>query len=146
MTLKAKITDPEVVFVASLSRADAPALSASFQCKLCVSASGLEQVTEASIKDLRVLACPFLREKRGQTITTVSTALGPQLKNDRNSWVRESQSLSAVQDLSDYLVQPLVCRQRGQVLPVLPGELWLLGKQLGAASRLVLFSWSSVEF
>ncbi|KAM6149514.1 intermembrane lipid transfer protein VPS13C isoform 2-T2 [Erethizon dorsatum] len=71
MTLKAMITDPEVVFVASLARADAPALTASFQCNLSLSASGLEQMMEASVRDLKVLACPFLREKRGKTITTV---------------------------------------------------------------------------
>uniref|UniRef100_A0A8C2YMD7 Vacuolar protein sorting 13 homolog C n=1 Tax=Chinchilla lanigera TaxID=34839 RepID=A0A8C2YMD7_CHILA len=71
MTLKAMITDPEVVFVANLTRADAPALTASFQCNLSLSASGLEQMMEASVRDLKVLACPFLREKRGKTITTV---------------------------------------------------------------------------
>ncbi|XP_063099462.1 intermembrane lipid transfer protein VPS13C isoform X5 [Cavia porcellus] len=92
MTLKAKIIDPEVVFVASLSRADAPALSASFQCKLCVSASGLEQVTEASIKDLRVLACPFLREKRGQTITTVLQPCS--LSMEKCTWASGKQNIN----------------------------------------------------
>ncbi|XP_074183747.1 intermembrane lipid transfer protein VPS13C [Rhinolophus sinicus] len=71
MTLKAKITDPEVVFVANLTKADAPALTASFQCDLSLSTSKLEQMMEASVKDLKVLACPFLREKRGKNITTV---------------------------------------------------------------------------
>lgn len=71
MTLKAKITDPEVVFVANLTKADAPALTASFQCDLSLSTSKLEQKMEASVKDLKVLACPFLREKRRKNITTV---------------------------------------------------------------------------
>uniref|UniRef100_A0A2K6JWX2 Vacuolar protein sorting 13 homolog C n=1 Tax=Rhinopithecus bieti TaxID=61621 RepID=A0A2K6JWX2_RHIBE len=71
MTLKAMITDPEVVFVASLTKADAPALTASFQCNLSLSTSKLEQMMEASVRDLKVLACPFLREKRGKNITTV---------------------------------------------------------------------------
>ncbi|XP_004421707.1 PREDICTED: vacuolar protein sorting-associated protein 13C isoform X2 [Ceratotherium simum simum] len=71
MTLKAKITDPEVVFVANLTKADAPALTASFQCDLSLSTSKLEQMMEASLRDLKVLACPFLREKRGQNITTI---------------------------------------------------------------------------
>ncbi|XP_032336935.1 vacuolar protein sorting-associated protein 13C isoform X2 [Camelus ferus] len=71
MTLKAKITDPEVVFVANLTKADAPALTASFQCNLSLSASQLEQKMEASVRDLKVLACPFLREKRGKNITTI---------------------------------------------------------------------------
>ncbi|XP_041535269.1 vacuolar protein sorting-associated protein 13C isoform X2 [Microtus oregoni] len=71
MTLKAMITDPEVVFVANLTRADAPALTASFQCNLSLSTSKLEQMMEASVRDLKVLACPFLRERRGKNITTV---------------------------------------------------------------------------
>ncbi|XP_007638289.1 vacuolar protein sorting-associated protein 13C isoform X1 [Cricetulus griseus] len=71
MTLKAMITDPEVVFVANLTRADAPALTASFQCNLSLSTSKLEQMMEASVRDLKVLACPFLRERRGKSITTV---------------------------------------------------------------------------
>ncbi|EPY81741.1 hypothetical protein CB1_000715056 [Camelus ferus] len=75
MTLKAKITDPEVVFVANLTKADAPALTASFQCNLSLSASQLEQKMEASVRDLKVLACPFLREKRGKNITTNWTSL-----------------------------------------------------------------------
>lgn len=66
MTLKAKITDPEVVFVANLTKADAPALTASFQCNLSLSTSKLEQMMEASVRDLKVLACPFLRERRGK--------------------------------------------------------------------------------
>ncbi|CAI9176855.1 unnamed protein product [Rangifer tarandus platyrhynchus] len=71
MTLNAKITDPEVVFVASLTKADAPALTASFQCDFFLSTSELEQIMTASVGDLKVLACPFLREKRGKNITTV---------------------------------------------------------------------------
>ncbi|XP_057578649.1 intermembrane lipid transfer protein VPS13C isoform X2 [Hippopotamus amphibius kiboko] len=71
MTLNAKITDPEVVFVANLTKADAPALTASFQCNLSLSTSKLEQIMKASVGDLKVLACPFLREKRGENITTV---------------------------------------------------------------------------
>nr|XP_058150275.1 intermembrane lipid transfer protein VPS13C isoform X1 [Dasypus novemcinctus] len=71
MTLKAMIIDPEVVFVANLTKADAPALTASFQCNLSLSTSKLEQMMEASVRDLKVLACPFLREKRGSNITTV---------------------------------------------------------------------------
>uniref|UniRef100_A0A8I5ZMR7 Vacuolar protein sorting 13 homolog C n=1 Tax=Rattus norvegicus TaxID=10116 RepID=A0A8I5ZMR7_RAT len=71
MTLKAMITDPEVVFVANLTKADAPALTASFQCNLSLSTSKLEQMMEASVRDLKVLACPFLRERRGKSVTTV---------------------------------------------------------------------------
>lgn len=75
MTLKARITDPEVVFVANLTKADAPALTASFQCDLSLSTSKQQQMMEASVADLKVLACPFLREKRGKNITTVGITL-----------------------------------------------------------------------
>ncbi|XP_028721844.2 vacuolar protein sorting-associated protein 13C [Peromyscus leucopus] len=71
MTLKAMLTDPEVVFVANLTKADAPALTASFQCNVSLSTSKLEQMMEASVRDLKVLACPFLRERRGKSVTTV---------------------------------------------------------------------------
>ncbi|KAG8507019.1 Vacuolar protein sorting-associated protein 13C, partial [Galemys pyrenaicus] len=71
MTLKATITDPEVVFVANLTKADAPAMTASCECNLYLSTSKLEQMMEASVRDLKVLACPFLREKRRKNITTV---------------------------------------------------------------------------
>ena len=92
MTLKAKITDPEVVFVANLTKADAPALTASFQCNLSMSTSKLEQMMEASVRDLKVLACPFLREKRGRNITTVRIALYSKhgLKIGRNGGFVES--------------------------------------------------------
>jgi len=40
----------------------------------------------ASLGDLKVLACPFLREKRGKNITTVRMTLYPklELKDGRN--------------------------------------------------------------
>ncbi|XP_027707786.1 vacuolar protein sorting-associated protein 13C [Vombatus ursinus] len=71
MTLTAKVTDPEVVFVASLAKADAPALTASFKCDIFLSSSKLEQKMIASVKDLKVLACPFLRVKGTKNVTTV---------------------------------------------------------------------------
>ena len=86
MILNAKITDPEVVFVANLTKADAPALTASFQCDFFLSTSKLEQIMTASVGDLKVFACPFLREKRGKNITTVRMTLYPklELKDGRN--------------------------------------------------------------
>lgn len=87
MILNAKITDPEVVFVANLTKADAPALTAAFQCDFFLSTSGLEQIMTASVGDLKVLACPFLREKRGKNITTVRMTLYPKLEN---GWFTES--------------------------------------------------------
>ncbi|XP_004374680.1 intermembrane lipid transfer protein VPS13C isoform X1 [Trichechus manatus latirostris] len=92
MTIKAMITDPEVVFVASLTKADAPALAASFQCKLSLSTSKLEQMMEASVRDLRVLACPFLREERGKNVTTVLQPCS--LFMERCTWASGKQNIN----------------------------------------------------
>ncbi|XP_024894514.1 vacuolar protein sorting-associated protein 13C [Pteropus alecto] len=94
MTLKAKITDPEVVFVANLTKADAPALTASFQCDLSLSTSKLEQKMEASVKDLKVLACPFLREKRRKNITTVLQPCS--LFMEKHTWDSGKQNINIV--------------------------------------------------
>ncbi|ELW71324.1 Vacuolar protein sorting-associated protein 13C [Tupaia chinensis] len=114
MTLKAMITDPEVVFVANLTRADAPALTASFQCNLSLSTSKLEQMMEASVRDLKVLACPFLREKRGKNITTISpiilntvmtimAAMSPKTKEDESKDTsKEIENLWGIKSISDY--------------------------------------------
>ncbi|EPQ04529.1 Vacuolar protein sorting-associated protein 13C [Myotis brandtii] len=114
MTLKARVTDPEVVFVANLTKADAPALTASFQCDLSLSTSKLEQMMEASVRDLKVLACPFLREKRGKNITTISpiilntvmtimAALSPKTKEDEfKDTSKETGNLWGVKSISDY--------------------------------------------
>uniref|UniRef100_A0A8C5V364 Vacuolar protein sorting 13 homolog C n=1 Tax=Microcebus murinus TaxID=30608 RepID=A0A8C5V364_MICMU len=94
MTLKATITDPEVVFVANLTKADAPALTASFQCNLSLSTSKLEQMMEASVRDLKVLACPFLREKRGKNITTVLQPCS--LFMEKCTWASGKQNINIV--------------------------------------------------
>ncbi|XP_066130845.1 intermembrane lipid transfer protein VPS13C isoform X1 [Saccopteryx bilineata] len=94
MTLKARITDPEVVFVANLTKADAPALIASFQCDLSLSTSKLQQIMETSVRDLKVLACPFLREKRGKNITTVLQPCS--LFMEKCSWASGKQNINIV--------------------------------------------------
>uniref|UniRef100_A0A8C3HXX4 Vacuolar protein sorting 13 homolog C n=1 Tax=Chrysemys picta bellii TaxID=8478 RepID=A0A8C3HXX4_CHRPI len=71
MTVKAVILDPEIVFVANLTKADAPALKASFQCDFSLSSDKLVQRMTAQVKDVKVLACAFLREKQDKNITTV---------------------------------------------------------------------------
>ncbi|XP_054859061.1 intermembrane lipid transfer protein VPS13C isoform X2 [Eublepharis macularius] len=71
MKMRACITDPEIVFVANLTKADAPALAASFQCNFSLSASPQAQEMSAEVKSLKVLACPFLRERGEKNITTV---------------------------------------------------------------------------
>ncbi|XP_037550881.1 vacuolar protein sorting-associated protein 13C [Nematolebias whitei] len=70
--LQAVIVDPEVVFVASLMKADAPALVASFQCDftLQIEEDG-SQTVKSNLRGLKVLACPFIRDKWDKAVTTV---------------------------------------------------------------------------
>uniref|UniRef100_A0A8D2ZU04 Vacuolar protein sorting-associated protein 13C n=1 Tax=Scophthalmus maximus TaxID=52904 RepID=A0A8D2ZU04_SCOMX len=88
--LRAVVVDPEVVFVASLMKADAPALVASFQCDFTLqSEDDGTQNTRANLRELKVLACPFIRnESEGKAVTTVrsQTLLGrPGNQNPRVS-------------------------------------------------------------
>uniref|UniRef100_A0A8C3RCT7 Vacuolar protein sorting 13 homolog C n=1 Tax=Cyanoderma ruficeps TaxID=181631 RepID=A0A8C3RCT7_9PASS len=71
MTVKAVIMDPEVVFVANLTNADAPALKVSFQCDFSLTSDKLAQRMTAQVKAFKVLACAFLKEKQGKNVTTV---------------------------------------------------------------------------
>lgn len=66
------ILDPEVVFVASLMKADAPALVASFQCDFSLETEddGAQNM-RANLRELKVLACPFIRTQQDQAVTTV---------------------------------------------------------------------------
>ncbi|KAF3832065.1 hypothetical protein F7725_025730 [Dissostichus mawsoni] len=70
--LRAVVLDPEVVFVASLMKADAPALVASFQCdfSLQLEEDGRQDM-RANLRELRVLACPFIRDQEDAAVTTV---------------------------------------------------------------------------
>ncbi|KAM6950364.1 intermembrane lipid transfer protein VPS13C [Lycodopsis pacificus] len=70
--LRAVVVDPEVVFVANLMKADAPALVASFQCEFSLQAEeDGTQNTRANLRELKVLACPFIRNKEDKAVTTV---------------------------------------------------------------------------
>lgn len=70
--VRAVVVDPEVVFVASLMKADAPALLASFQCDVSLqSEEDSSQSMRAILRELKVQACPFIRSKQNQTVTTV---------------------------------------------------------------------------
>ncbi|XP_062245681.1 intermembrane lipid transfer protein VPS13C isoform X2 [Platichthys flesus] len=70
--LRAVVVDPEVVFVASLMKADAPALVASFQCDFNLQVEGDgSQNMKANLRELKVLACPFIRNEAGKAVTTV---------------------------------------------------------------------------
>uniref|UniRef100_A0A803YKP4 Vacuolar protein sorting 13 homolog C n=1 Tax=Meleagris gallopavo TaxID=9103 RepID=A0A803YKP4_MELGA len=71
MKVKAVIMDPEIVFVANLTSADAPALKVSFQCDFSLTSGKLAQRMTAQVKDFKVLACAFLREKQDKSVTKV---------------------------------------------------------------------------
>ncbi|XP_006275410.2 intermembrane lipid transfer protein VPS13C isoform X1 [Alligator mississippiensis] len=71
MKVKAVIMDPEIVFVANLTKADAPALKASFQCDFSLSSDKLAQRMTAQVKGFRMLACAFLKENQDKSVTTV---------------------------------------------------------------------------
>ncbi|XP_018108372.1 vacuolar protein sorting-associated protein 13C isoform X2 [Xenopus laevis] len=69
--VKVVIMEPEIVFVANLMKADAPALTVSFQGNFTLESKSGSQKVGAVVKEFKVLACPFLRELRGSNITTV---------------------------------------------------------------------------
>lgn len=67
--------DPEIVFVANLTSADAPALKVSFQCDFALTSSKVAQRMTAHVKGFKVLACAFLRDKQDKNVTTVRELL-----------------------------------------------------------------------
>lgn len=67
------IKNPEIVFVADMTRNDAPALVITTQCEICYKSDTDNNTMTAAIKDLQVQACPFLPVKRKDKITTVSS-------------------------------------------------------------------------
>lgn len=67
------IKNPEIVFVADMTRNDAPALVITTQCEICCKGDPESNTVTAAIKDLQVRACPFLPAKRKGKITTVSS-------------------------------------------------------------------------
>ncbi|KAM3849865.1 intermembrane lipid transfer protein VPS13A-like, partial [Diretmus argenteus] len=69
--MKVVVRNPEIVFVADLTRADAPALVMTTRCELVMKSDAEGSRMTAGIKDLKVVACPFLREKRRHNVTTV---------------------------------------------------------------------------
>ncbi|XP_053575277.1 LOW QUALITY PROTEIN: intermembrane lipid transfer protein VPS13C [Bombina bombina] len=94
MSVKALIMDPEIVFVASLTKADAPALSVSFQGTIAFSSEPQMQKMVAVVKEFKVLACPFLRELRGSNMTTVLQPCSLQLESTRDVTGAQNASLS----------------------------------------------------
>nr|XP_033782936.1 vacuolar protein sorting-associated protein 13A isoform X2 [Geotrypetes seraphini] len=71
MEMHVLVKNPEIVFVADLTRGDAPSLVVTTQCELCIKNSPEAQKMTASVNNLHVKACPFLQEERQGNITTV---------------------------------------------------------------------------
>ncbi|XP_050185635.1 intermembrane lipid transfer protein VPS13A isoform X6 [Myiozetetes cayanensis] len=71
MEMNIVVKNPEIVFVADLTRSDAPALVATAQCEVFIKNSPERYNMTAAVKDIQMKACPFLPEKRNGNITTV---------------------------------------------------------------------------
>ncbi|XP_051657265.1 intermembrane lipid transfer protein VPS13A isoform X1 [Manacus candei] len=71
MEMNIVIKNPEIVFVADLTRSDAPALVATTQCEVFIKNSPEKYNMTAAVKDIQMKACPFIPEKRNGNITTV---------------------------------------------------------------------------
>ncbi|XP_024911459.1 vacuolar protein sorting-associated protein 13C [Cynoglossus semilaevis] len=70
--VRAVVVDPEVMFVASLMKADAPALVAVFQSEITLQLDDDgSQSMKAELRDLSVLACPLIRNQMDKAVTTV---------------------------------------------------------------------------
>ncbi|XP_054626113.1 intermembrane lipid transfer protein VPS13C isoform X2 [Dunckerocampus dactyliophorus] len=83
--VRAVVVDPEVVFVASLMKADAPSMVVSFQCDFTLQADDDgAQTMRASLRALKVLACPFIRNKQDKAVTTVLRPCSVVLETKRN--------------------------------------------------------------
>ncbi|XP_072137655.1 intermembrane lipid transfer protein VPS13A isoform X1 [Mobula birostris] len=71
MELIVRVQNPEIIFVADLTRADAPSLVVTAQCEADINNDLESQKITAAVKDLKVMVCPFLKEKRKKQVTTV---------------------------------------------------------------------------
>uniref|UniRef100_A0A8C3XSC1 Vacuolar protein sorting 13 homolog A n=1 Tax=Chelydra serpentina TaxID=8475 RepID=A0A8C3XSC1_CHESE len=71
MEMNIVVKNPEIVFVADLTRSDAPALVVTTQCEIFIKNSPQMYKMTAAVKDIQMKACPFLAEKRKGSITTV---------------------------------------------------------------------------
>ncbi|KAM4748951.1 intermembrane lipid transfer protein VPS13C [Rhinophrynus dorsalis] len=93
INIKALIMDPEIVFVANLKKADAPALAVSFQGNFTFASESCTEKATAVVKEFKVLACPFLRELRGNNITTVLQPCSLQLESTKDPTGAQNVSL-----------------------------------------------------
>uniref|UniRef100_A0A8B9SEM5 Vacuolar protein sorting-associated protein 13A n=1 Tax=Apteryx owenii TaxID=8824 RepID=A0A8B9SEM5_APTOW len=71
MEMNIIVKNPEIVFVADLTRSDAPALVVTTQCEVFIKNSPEKYSMTAAVKEIQMKACPFLPEKRKGNIITV---------------------------------------------------------------------------
>uniref|UniRef100_A0A3B3WQQ8 Vacuolar protein sorting 13 homolog C n=1 Tax=Poecilia mexicana TaxID=48701 RepID=A0A3B3WQQ8_9TELE len=126
----------EVVFVADLMKADAPALVASFQgdFNLLVEADGSQSV-RANLRELKVLAGPFIQSKENRAVTTVLQPCSVTLET-RTSRTRPASGSVTVEDV---IISPVILNtvmtitagmtakppaEPGRASPVEVGDLW----------------------
>ncbi|XP_077200846.1 intermembrane lipid transfer protein VPS13A isoform X1 [Paroedura picta] len=71
MEINVVVKNPEIVFVADLTRSDAPALVVTAQCEVSMKNGPEMSKMTAAVKHLTMQACPFLPEMRKDNITTI---------------------------------------------------------------------------
>uniref|UniRef100_A0A8D2N9L0 Vacuolar protein sorting 13 homolog A n=1 Tax=Zonotrichia albicollis TaxID=44394 RepID=A0A8D2N9L0_ZONAL len=71
MEMNIVVKNPEIVFVADLTRSDAPALVVTTQCEVFIKNSPERYNMTAAVREIQMKACPFLPEERKGSITTV---------------------------------------------------------------------------
>ncbi|XP_008400932.1 vacuolar protein sorting-associated protein 13C isoform X3 [Poecilia reticulata] len=136
--LRAVVVDPEVVFVADLMKADAPALVASFQgdFNLLEEADGSRSV-KANLRELKVLAGPFIQSKENRAVTTVLQPCSVTLET-RTSRTRPASGSVTVEEVI-VKISPVILNtvmtitagmtakppaEPGRASPVEVGDLW----------------------
>ena len=80
MEMNIIVKNPEIVFVADLTRSDAPALVVTTQCEVFIKNSPERYSMTAAVREIQMKACPFLPEKRKGNVTTVSLQTSVYLK------------------------------------------------------------------
>ncbi|XP_062455224.1 intermembrane lipid transfer protein VPS13A isoform X2 [Rhea pennata] len=71
MEMNIIVKNPEIVFVADLTRSDAPALVVTAQCEVFIKNNPERYSMTAAVKEIQMKACPFLPEKRKGNVITV---------------------------------------------------------------------------
>ncbi|NWV03346.1 VP13A protein, partial [Ptilonorhynchus violaceus] len=71
MEMNIIVKNPEIVFVADLTRSDAPALVVTTQCEVFIKNSPERYNMTATVKETQMKACPFLPEERKGNVTTI---------------------------------------------------------------------------